>query len=151
MGAHGGTHVVRDSILGGYDTGYGIPAHRRDLRYAPGAPTTNYIDFQNAVPQTSYSTYSATSSGTWNAKHPKAINAYNADGGNITSYINTGVTDWTNTYHAHWQYDTVLKKPVVVMNDVDGAWKAKSFGTGLGSWASYGLTAGSQYTISWLQ
>ena len=34
---------------------------------------------------------------------------------------------------------------------VSGQWKAKSFGTGLGSWNSLGLTHGSKYTISWLQ
>jgi len=116
-----------------------------------GEPTINYIHHQNAVAQDSYTTYSATSSGTWNTKHPNAIRAYNAAGGDITGYYNGGVGDAANTYHAHWQYDPVLKKPVVVMNDVSGQWKAKWFGTGMGSWTSYGKGYGDTYTISWLQ
>ena len=116
-----------------------------------GQPVDNYIWHQNAVAQASYTPYSATSSGTWNAKHPRAIRAYRSDGGDITGYVNTGVGDWTNTYHAIWEYDPELGKPVVVMNDRDGQWKAKSYGTGMGSWASYGKGHGDTYTISWLQ
>lgn len=116
-----------------------------------GEPTTNYIHHQNAVAQDSYSTYTYTTSGTWQAKHSKAIRAYNASGNEITGYVNGGVSDPTNKYHAHWQYDTVLKKPVVVMEDVDASWKAKSYGTGIPSWESLGKVVGDTYTISWLQ
>jgi hypothetical protein len=70
----------------------------------------------------------------------------------MSGYYNSGVGDATNTYHAHWQYDPILKKPVVVMNDlVSGQWKAKWMGTGLGSWNSQGKSHGDTYTISWLQ
>jgi hypothetical protein len=146
-----GLNLTNDDLVFGYDTGYGVADYKTTTRFFKGAPTINYIHSQNAVAQDSYTTYSATSSGTWNAKHPNAIRAYNALGGDITSYINSGVTDWTNTYHAVWELDPILKKPVVVMNDVSGQWKAKSFGTGLGSWTSQGKTHGSTYTISWLQ
>jgi hypothetical protein len=146
-----GPNTVNDGLVFGYDTGYGVADYRTTTRFFKGAPTINYIHFQNAVAQSSYTAYSATSSGNWNVNHPNAIQAYNAQGGDITSYINQGVGSWQNTHHAHWQYDPILKKPVVVMNDVDGQWKAKSFGTGLGSWTSQGKTHGSTYTISWLQ
>lgn len=116
-----------------------------------GAPTTNYAHDQNPrLGDTSYSVYSATSSGTWNAKHPDAIRVYNKAGTELSGYVNTGVTDWTNTYHAIWTYDYDLDKPVVTMRDYDGQWKAKSWGTGQ-TYASMGLSAGSTYTISWLQ
>lgn len=116
-----------------------------------GAPLTNYAYDQN--PRTSdltYAVYSATSSGTWNAKHPDAIRVYNAAGSELSGYSNTGVTDWTNTYHAIWTYDYELDKPVVTMRDYDGQWKAKSWSMGQ-TYASMGLSAGSTYTISWLQ
>ena len=116
-----------------------------------GAPTTNYAHDQNPrLGDTAYSAYSATSSGTWNAKHPDAIRVYNKAGQELSGYVNTGVTDWTNTYHAIWTYDYDLDKPVVTMRDYDGQWKAKSWGTGQ-TYASMGLSAGSTYTISWLQ
>ena len=151
MATIGGPNTKKDNVVFGYDTGYGVADYKTITRFFRGAPTINYIHTQNAVAQSSYTAYSATSSGTWNAKHPNAIRAYNAQGGDITAYINSGVNDWTNTYHAIWELDPILKKPVVVMNDVGGQWKAKSFGTGLGSWTSQGKTHGDTYTISWLQ
>ena len=151
MATIGGPNTKKDNVVFGYDTGYGVADYKTITRFFRGAPTINYIHTQNAVAQSSYTAYSATSSGTWNAKHPNAIRAYNAQGGDITAYINSGVNDWTNTYHAIWELDPILKKPVVVMNDVGGQWKAKSFATGLGSWTSQGKTHGDTYTISWLQ
>lgn len=115
-----------------------------------GRPTNNIVPFQNPRIDASYASYSATSSGTWNAKHPDAIRVYSInDGSEITGYVNTGVTDYSNTYHAIWTYDPQLNKPVVTMRDVDGIWKAKSFGLGQ-TWNSLGVGAGNIYTISWL-
>jgi len=148
---YSGPHIKRDGLVFGYDTGYGIADNNTSTRFYKGAPTVNYIHHQNAVAQDSYSTYTYTTSGTWQAKHSKAIRAYNASGNEITGYVNGGVSDPTNKYHAHWQYDTVLKKPVVVMEDVDASWKAKSYGTGIPSWESLGKAVGDTYTISWLQ
>jgi len=144
MSAHASPNIITDGLAFMYDTGSG-----KSYR---GEPTINYIHSQNAVAKDSYSTWSATAAGTYNAKHPNAIVAYNAAGSQISGYYNGGVSDATNTYHAHWQYDPILKKPVVVMNDfVSGQWKAKWMGTGMGSWASYGKGHGDTYTISWLQ
>lgn len=120
------------------------------LKSWKGKPTTNYVYTQNPRVDTSYSSYVATATGTWTAKHPDAIRVYNDDGTEITGYVNTGVTDWTNTYHAIWAYDADLKRPVVIMRDLDGQWKAKSYGLGQ-TYTSMGLSAGSTYTISWLQ
>ncbi len=144
MSAHASPNIITDGLAFMYDTGSG-----KSYR---GEPTINYIHSQNAVAKDSYSAYSATSSGTYNAKHPDAIIAYNAAGTQLSNYYNSGVTDAANTYHAHWQYDPILKKPVVVMNDFVGSqWKAKWMGTGLGSWNSQGKSHGDTYTISWLQ
>ncbi len=121
MATAGGPNIERDGLVFGYDTmevASTNPSFNNFLpyknqgkggRFFKGKPTTNFIAYQNAVAQSSYTTYSATSSGTWNAKHPNAIRAYNAEGTQITGYVNTGVTDYTNTYHAHWQFDKILK------------------------------------------
>ena len=155
-----GPNIERDGLVFGYDTGEfsennsnheTFKPFNSNNRFFKGAASRNYIAGQNAVSQETYTSYSATSAGNWNSNHPNAIRAYNASGGDITGYYNGGVGNAENTHHGHWQYDTELKKPVVVMNDVAGQWKAKSFGTGLGSWNSLGLTHGSKYTISWLQ
>ena len=151
MGIARGTNIIKDGLVYGYDSNYGVADYATSTRFYKGAPTTNPIYNQNAVKKDSYTTYSATSSGNWNANHPNAIRAYNAAGGEITGYYNSGVGNAANTYHAVWELDPILDKPVVVMNDVDGQWKAKSFGTGLGSWTSQGKTYGDTYTISWLQ
>jgi len=144
MSAHANPNIVEDNLVFMYDT-------INSKSYA-GEPTINYIHSQNAVAKDSYTTNFATTDGTYSAKHPNAIRAYNAAGTQLSNYYNSGVTDATNTYHAHWQYDPILKKPVVVMNDiVGGQWKAKWMGTGMGSWASYGKGHGDTYTISWLQ
>ena len=143
MSASANPNIVEDGLVFMYDTG--------NKKSYVGEPTINYIYHQNAVAQSSYTTNFATTDGTYSAKHPKAIRAYNAAGTQLGNLYNSGVTDATNTYHAHWQYDPILKKPVVVMNDVDGQWKAKSFYTGMGSWSSYGKGYGDTYTISWLQ
>lgn len=112
--------------------------------------TNNIIYFQNPRLDVSYTPYVATTSGTWQEKHPNAIRVYDVDGVDRTGYVNTGVTDWTNTYHAIWEYDSELGKPVVVMRDLDGIWKAKHFDMGH-TMDSLGLKAGDKYTISWLQ
>lgn len=70
----------------------------------------------------------------------------------IGTYVNSGVNsgNWSVTHHAYWKYDEELKQPVVIMNDNDGQWKAKSWGTGY-SFDTMGLVAGQTYSISWLQ
>ena len=143
MAFNRGPKIEKDGLVLYYDT--------ENSKSYKGEPTINYIHSQNAVAQSSYVPWSATGLGSWNSNHPNAIRAYNADGGDITGYYNSGVGNAQDTRHAHWQYDTVLKKPVVVMNDVSGRWKAKSFGTGLGTWTSQGKGHGDTYTISWLQ
>jgi hypothetical protein len=90
------------------------------------------------------------------ALHPGAIQVYNQNGSDISYYLNTGINiensgvNWYDTNHAYWVYDEVLKKPVVQMIDRNGVWQAKYMGIGL-NWTDMGLTAGDQYTISWLQ
>jgi hypothetical protein len=133
--------VVTNGMVFCYDAG--------NEKSFKGKPTTNYAFNQNPRVDSTYAPYSATASGTWNAKHSDALVVYNDAGDNITGYANTGVGDWTNTYHAIWTYDTQLARPVVTMRDIDGVWKAKSFGLGQ-TYNSMGLSAGSTYTISWL-
>jgi hypothetical protein len=89
--------------------------------------------------------------GTIAVNHPQSIRVYNIDGNDISYYINGGVTDWTNARHAYWIYDNDLKKPVVQSYDVTGSWQAKYLDAGMGAWSSLGMSAGSKYTISWLQ
>lgn len=137
-----GSRIVTDGLKFAYDMG--------SKQSWKGKPTTNYAVSQNAIQETSYAPHEYTTSGTWLQKHPNAIIAHNSSGGTLSSYVNTGVGDWTNTYHAHWQYDEELRKPVTVMEDFDGQWKAKSWGTGQ-SFTSMGLAAGDTYSISWLQ
>ena len=161
---YSGPHIITDGLVFGYDTGQfsesnpnfnTFKPHRNQGRGAgrffKGKPITNFIAYQNAVAQDTYTPYSRTSSGTWDAKHPNAIRAYNAQGSDLTGYVNSGVTDWTNTYHAHWQFDSILRKPVVVMDCFDSNWKAKSFDCNTSAWSTYGMTTGSKYVISWLQ
>lgn len=117
-----------------------------------GKATTNYAYTHNARnTDSSYSRYVYTTSGTWQAKHPDAITVYNKDGSDISNYVNSGVPDYTNTYHAIWILDPELGRPVVAMRDIGtGEWLAKSFGLGY-TYTSMGLIAGQTYTISWLQ
>jgi hypothetical protein len=143
MSVHSGPEIVNDNLVFKYDMANTEKSWK-------GKPTTNFSYTQNPRIDASYAPYSATSSGTWNAKHPEAIRVYNDLGSDISAYSNTGVTDWTNTYHAIWTLDTTLNRPVVTMRDFDGNWKAKSFGLGQ-TMTSMGLGYGSTYTISWLQ
>ena len=55
------------------------------LKSWKGKPTTNYVYTQNPRVDTSYSSYVATATGTWTAKHPDAIRVYNDDGTEITN------------------------------------------------------------------
>ena len=142
MGLAHSPKVVTNGLVFAYDAS----TASKSLK---GKPTTNYCYLQNPRVDSSYTPYVATTSGTWPAKHFDAITVYNQAGTDISAYQNTGVGDWTNTYHAIWTYDEVLQKPVVTMRDLDGQWKAKSFG--IVSMSSMGLTHGSTYSISWLQ
>jgi len=133
-----------DALVFAYDTGDTVNSYK-------GEPTVNYISFRNAVAQDNYTSYVATTSGTWQEKHPDAIRAYNVDGTEITHGPNTGVSDWTNTYHCIHALDPELNRPVAVMRCFDSNWKAHNFNTNMAAWDTYGMSAGDQYTISWLQ
>lgn len=143
-----GPKIVTDGLVFAYDMQWNDKFSSKSYK---GKPTINYAWAQNPRIDPSYSTYVYTTSGSWPTKHFDAITVYNKSGGNISSYVNTGVPDWTNTYHAHWVYDSVLKRPVTVMRNYDGgAWKAKYFNWSM-TYADMGLTNGDTYTISWLQ
>lgn len=117
-----------------------------------GKPTTNHAYNQNAPAASTYTSYVHTATDLWPTHHPDALTVYNYQGVNISNYVNTGVTNYANSYHAIWTYDRALRKPVVTMRDVDGAWKAKSFGLASGGTpTAMGLGYGDLYTISWLQ
>jgi hypothetical protein len=139
-----GPNIVRDGLVFHYDLS--------DGKSFAGEPTTNYIYHQNPRIDGMYTSYMPESNqGTIAVNHPQAIRVYNTDNNDISNYINSGVGDWTNARHAYWIYDNDLKKPVVQSYDVTGTWQAKAFGSGMNAWSTYGMTAGSKYTISWLQ
>lgn len=140
--------IVTDGLVFAYDA---YMNDRMISKSYQGKPTVNYAWNQNPRIDSSYTSYVATTSGTWTSKHPKAIRVYNKAGSEITGYVNTGVTDWTNTYHGVWEWDAELRRPVVVLKNLDGSfWKAKSWNIGK-TYAQMGMTNGDQYTISWLQ
>jgi hypothetical protein len=139
-----GPNIVRDGLVFHYDLS--------DGKSFAGEPTTNYIYHQNPRIDGAYTSYMPESGqGTIAVNHPQAIRVYNTDNNDISYYINGGVTDWTNARHAYWIYDNDLKKPVVQSYDVTGSWQAKYLDAGMGAWSSLGMSAGSKYTISWLQ
>jgi hypothetical protein len=123
-----------------------------------GEPTTNHIYHQNARIDSTYESYMPESgTGQVAANHPGAIRVYNINGSDISYYLNTGINisnsgvEWYNTRHAYWIYDTILKRPVVRMYNETGVWQAKYLGLGIASLNSIGATAGTSYTVSWLQ
>jgi hypothetical protein len=139
-----GPNIVRDGLVFHYDLS--------DGKSFAGEPTTNYIYHQNPRIDSTYASYMPESGqGTIAVNHPQAIRVYNTDNNDISYYLNTGVGDWTNARHVYWIYDNDLKKPVVQSYDVTGSWQAKYMDAGMGAWSSLGMSAGSKYTISWLQ
>lgn len=145
MALNHSSKVITDGLVFYYDA-------ENTSKSWKGKPTTNHAYGQNARIDNTYAPYVYTTSGTWQIRHPDALRVYNFQGSEITGYVNTGVTDHTNTYHAIWTLDPELKRPVVTMRDIDGAWKAKSFGLSSGTTpTAMGLNYGDLYTISWLQ
>jgi hypothetical protein len=142
MGISSGPNTTRDGLIFEYD--------HDDPKSFKGRPLTNYAYIANARTDDSYVTYENTASGSWPDNHADAITVYNESGTNISNYVNTGVTDYTNTQHAIWTYDDILKRPVVTMRDWDSEWKAKNWVTGY-SMTDMGLASTDNYTISWLQ
>lgn len=142
MAVRSGTGMVNDGLVFAYD--------HDDPKSFKGRPLTNYFHNQHARIDDSYVTYENTASGSWPDNHADAITVYNNAGTNISNYVNTGVTDYTNTQHAIWVYDQELRRPVVSMRDWDGNWKAKHFAVGY-SMTGMGLASTDNYTISWLQ
>lgn len=147
MSINNGSKITTDGLVFAYDM-HPNPSKTKSWK---GKPTVNYAWLQNPRTDSSYTSYVATTSGTWANNHHAALNVYNKAGTNITGYVNTGVTDWTNTYHGIWELDTALGRPVVVLRNLDGNnWKAKSWNMGR-TYTSMGMTNGDQYSISWLQ
>lgn len=145
-----GPNIVRDDLIFHYDLS--------DSKSFAGEPTTNYIYHQNPRIDGTYTSYMPESAqGTIAVNHPQAIRVYNIDNSDISYYLNTGISvgnsgvAWEYARHAYWIYDNDLKKPVVQMYDTIGTWQAKYLGPNMSAWNTYGMTVGSQYTISWLQ
>jgi len=145
-----GPNIVRDGLVFHYDLS--------DGKSFAGEPTTNYIHHQNPRIDGTYTPFIPyDGTGNMTANHPQGIRVYNQNGDDITYYVNNGISignsgvAWENARHAYWIYDNDLKKPVVQSYDAIGTWQAKSFNTGMDAWSTYGMTVGSQYTISWLQ
>ncbi len=145
-----GPNIIRDGLVFHYDLS--------DGKSFAGEPTTNYIHHQNPRIDGTYTSYMPESAqGNIAVNHPQAIRVYNTDNSDISYYLNTGISvansgvAWEYARHAYWIYDNDLKKPVVQIYDTVGTWQAKYMGSGMNAWSSYGMTAGSKYTISWLQ
>lgn len=145
MGLNHGAKIISDGLV--------LCLDAANIKSFRGEPTTNYVYRENARVDSSYSTIDLSSyGGTMVANHPGIIRIYNIDGTELSAiYYNGGVTDPTNSQHAYWIYDQVLKKPVVQMIDKTGSWQAKSYNCGMNAWSTYGYTTGTQYTISWMQ
>ena len=146
MGTRYGGKIVTDGLV------LCLDAH--DAKSYAGEPTTNILYFKKPRIDASYSSYNAGYS-VWGDNHPGAITVYNESGSDISSFINGGVNggNWTVAPHCHWVYDQDLKKPVlrfITLSGYVGSWQAMF--TALGrTWTSLGMSAGDQYTISWLQ
>ena len=142
----GGPKIINDGLV------LCLDAH--DAKSYEGEPTNNFLYFKKPRIDASYSSYNAGYTA-WGNNHPDAITVYNEAGSDISSFINGGVNggNWTVAPHAHWVYDNDLKKPVVQFLTISGfesSWQAMS--TALGqTMNSLGMSAGDQYTISWLQ
>jgi len=89
MGIHRGPNIVKDNLVFGYDTGYGVADNSTATRFYPGENTTN-----NTI-KTGY--------------------AWNGDGSN-QSFANKGGTTITNNSLKYNGYDTVLWTPGSSLN-----------------------------------
>lgn len=119
-----------------------------------GRATTNNEHGANARLDSSYNAWTYNPGGTWTAKHHDAIQVFNNVGTDISSKVNSGVTDYTNTYHGIWTYDEELRQPVVTMRDIgNGTWMYAGFGLSgnVNTPAKLGLGVGDNYVISWDQ
>ena len=84
MGIHRGPNTVKDGLVFGYDTGYGVADNSTATRFYPGEPATN-----NSI---------------------LAAYTWNGDGGN-QSFANKGATAITDNSLKYNGYDTVLWTP----------------------------------------
>lgn len=145
-----GPNIVRDGLVFHYDLS--------DGKSFAGEPTTNYIYHQNPRIDGTYTPFIPyDGTGDMTVNHPQGIRVYNQNGDDLSYYVNTGISvansgvAWEYARHAYWIYDNDLKKPVVQIYDTVGTWQAKYLGSGMNAWSTYGMSAGSKYTISWLR
>tara|TARA_R110001632_G_scaffold59950_2_gene145651 strand:+ start:1025 stop:2188 length:1164 start_codon:yes stop_codon:yes gene_type:complete len=58
-----GPHIIKDGLVFGYDTGYGIADIETSTRFYPGKPTVNYVTDANTM--TGWNSYSSGNDGTF--------------------------------------------------------------------------------------
>lgn len=146
MSIHNGAKTVQNGLIFHYDM--------HDRKSWKGKPTSNYCYQRNPKylkTSNNYTKHSYSTDTTFDKNHPGRISVPNATGGTLSTMVNTGVNsgNWSVTHHAYFAYDTELKRPVAIMNDADGQWKAHSFNTGY-SLNDLGWSEGTTYSISWL-
>ena len=119
-----------------------------------GRPTTNFAYHRNSIhePKENLAFHNYNNDATFNSNHPGRVVANSATGGTLSTNVNTGVNsgNWQVTHHGYWKWDFQRNKACFFMNDVDGQWKANSFGLGQ-SFNNYSLSAGDEFSLSWDQ
>jgi hypothetical protein len=145
MGTTIGTRFVNDGLVFHYDMG--------NEKSFIGAPTVNYMNVWHPKtdPGRTYTPYVAnTLPYLWANNHADAIQATSfMTGSALAQMVNSGVTDWGNTHHCIWTYDSELNEPVLTMRNYDNyQWKAFSGDHGL-NFSAMGLTTGDYYTYSY--
>ena len=141
----------------------GIPVSNANLEFwwdmnsrksFKGKPTTNFCYHRNSIhqPKENLSFHNYSNDATFNKNHPGRVVVNNPTGGTLSTNVNTGVNsgNWQVTHHGYWKWDFQRRKACFFMNDVDGHWKANSFGLGQ-SLTNYNLAAGDTFSLSWDQ
>lgn len=144
MAIQTGSNISKNGLIFHYDM------HNRTSW--KGKPTTNLCYHRNSIKgsRSDFAYNEHSTDATFNKNHPGRVSCLTPTGGAITTMVNSGVNsgNWQVTHHGYWMYDEELQRAVCVMNDIDGQWKAHSFGTGY-SLNSLGWTGGETYSISW--
>lgn len=90
MGIFRGPNIVRDGLVFGYDTGYGVADNSTATRYYPGEPATNYLS-------DGLSGYNVVQGSNWNGATP----TYTLGSSEFNTPIGTYTVGSTNYMYSH--------------------------------------------------
>ena len=111
-----GPHLIKDNLVFGYDTGYGIADNKTSTRFYPGEPTTNAVPLSTFINTSNWTGAGWSGTIAVSADYDNTLELTSTNGWR-TWRVNTGITSGgTVTVSYEYKMKTLATTNVFMLN-----------------------------------